>query len=262
MTYSIKWTFALLFTLSIFIISCKQKDTPPPSSSSAIPERTVIQDNEAASIVSSMVDAMGGYENWDQLQYVSWTFFGARHLVWDKIGGRVRIESPRDTMIYLIDLHNSKGRIIKSGKEITETEELEKLIKRGEGIWINDSYWLFMPFKLQDPGVKVNYMREDTMIGGAPSSVLALTFKGVGNTPQNKYEVYVDKKDNLIKQWAFFKTADQETPPRIWPWDNYQSYDGMMLSSERSDKSGPSNIRVYDSLGDEVFESFEGFEYY
>jgi len=92
--------------------------------------------------------------------------------------------------------------------------------------------------------------------------VLALTFKGVGNTPNNKYEVYVDKSDDLIKQWAFFKDADQETPPRIWPWDNYKSYKGIMLSGERSDKSGPSNIRIYDNLDDKVFESFETFEYY
>jgi len=237
--------------LMLSFFACKQKNEIQNVPVAATIDRT-----------ESMVDAMGGYENWDQLKYVSWTFFGARHLVWDKMGGRVRIESPRDTMIYLIDLHNNSGKVLKAGNKIQESAELDKLVERGEGIWINDSYWLFMPFKLQDPGVTVNYMREDTMIGGAPSSVLALTFKRVGNTPQNKYEVYIDEKDNLIKQWAFFKTADQETPPRIWPWDNYQSYNGMMLSSERSDKSGPSNVRVYDQLDDKVFESFEGFEFY
>ncbi|MEM9547988.1 MAG: hypothetical protein AAGA77_18550, partial [Bacteroidota bacterium] len=239
--------FLLAITSLIFLqLACKPKETAALEVETQVVERTNIIDTKASSIVSTMIEAMGGYENWDDLKYVSWTFFGARHLVWDKKGGRVRIESPRDTMIYLIDLHNSNGRILKSGKEITETEEIKKLTDRGEGIWINDSYWLFMPFKLQDPGVTVTYVREDTMMGGAPSSVLSLTFKGVGNTPNNKYEVYVDKKDNLIKQWAFFKTADQETPPRVWPWDNYQSFNGMMLSTERSDKSGPSNIRIYE----------------
>ena len=254
----------LLFVTCALLIqfSCKPKEATSTTAQDSKPIRTEIADNKAAEIVSSMVEAMGGYENWDQLKYVSWTFFGARHLVWDKIGGRVRIESPRDTMIYLIDLHNSTGRILKSGVEMTDATELNKLTERGEGIWINDSYWLFMPFKLQDPGVTVNYVREDTMVGGAPSSILSLTFKGVGNTPDNKYEVYIDKKDNLIKQWAFFKTADQEEPPRIWPWDNYQSHNGMMLSSERSDQSGPSNVRTYETLDDKVFETFEEFEFY
>ncbi len=262
MTQIIK-SFSILFFLVILILtSCKEKETTHPSSKALLQNKTEILNEKAADIVSSMLTTMGGQERWDNLNYVSWTFFGARHLIWDKMGGRVRIESPGDTSIYLVDLNNLEGRVIKGGKEITESEELKKLVKRGKSIWINDSYWLFMPFKLQDPGVTVNYMREDTMIDGTPSSVLALTFKEVGNTPDNKYEVYIDKEDNLIKQWAFFKDARQETPPRIWPWDNYQSHNGLMLSSERSDKSGPSNVRIYDSLDDSVFDTFETFEYY
>lgn len=258
--------FKSLSTLFIFFllmtISCKEKETTLISSAKAIQSKTNIEDKKAADLVASMWQAMGGEEKWDDLKYVSWTFFGARHLVWDKVGGRVRIDSPRDTSIYLVDLNNLQGKVIKGGLEVTDTEELNKLLEKGKGMWINDSYWLFMPFKLQDPGVTVNYVREDTMVGGMSSSVLALTFKDVGNTPDNKYEVYIDKSDNLIKQWAFFKDVNQETPPRIWPWDNYQSHNGLLLSSERSDKSGPSNVRVYDTLDDAVFDSFETFDYF
>lgn len=243
------------------IIACKEKSASLPSSQNTSQYKTEIEDEKAAKIVESMMLAMGGEKNWNDLKYVSWTFFGARHLVWDKMGGRVRIDSPRDTSIYLVNLHDHKGKIIKSGQEVTDPEELDQLIKRGESIWINDSYWLFMPFKLQDPGVTVTYMREDTMKGGIPSSVLELTFDSVGDTPGNKYEIYVDHRDSLIKQWAFFKDANQETPPRIWPWDHYQSHNGLLLSSERSDSSGPSNVRIYDTLDDIVFESFEPFEY-
>ena len=260
MSQIIKSFSVVLIVLLITTLSCKDKALPSPQK--APQTKTTIQDTKAAALVSSSWTAMGGEEKWDDLKYVSWTFFGSRHLIWDKEGGRVRIDSPRDTSIYLVDLNNLTGKVIKGGKEVTEKEELDKLLKRGKGMWINDSYWLFMPFKLQDPGVTVNYVREDTINGGAPSSVLALTFKDVGNTPDNKYEVYIDKSDNLIKQWAFFKDANQETPPRIWPWDNYQSFDGLMLSAERSDKSGPSNVRVYDTLDDAVFDSFEAFDYF
>lgn len=256
---------SLSIALSIAIIlgtGCKEKDAATESSPTPANNKTEIKDKKAANLVSSMMTAMGGEAKWDELNFVSWTFFGARHLVWDKKGGRVRIDSPRDTSIYLVDLNTSEGRVMKNGTEITDPDELAKQLKRGKGIWINDSYWLFMPFKLQDPGVTVNYMREDTMIGGKAASVLALTFDNVGNTPNNKYEVYLDKKDNLIKQWAFFKEANQETPPGIWPWDNYQSHNGLMLSSERSDKSGPSNVSVYETLEDKVFDSFETFDYF
>lgn len=262
MSTTLKSLSAVLFILCLIQIGCKPESKEVQEFSSPPQPKTEIQDSTAAEMVAAMVKKMGGYENWDKIKYISWSFFGARHLIWDKEGGRVRIESPRDTMIYLIDLHNDKGRIIKSGEEITQDEEHQKLVKRGKGIWINDSYWIFMPFKLQDPGVSVNYAREDTMMGGLPSSVLALTFNGVGSTPNNKYELYVDKEDGLIKQWAYFKTADQETPPRIWPWDNYKEYGGIQLSTDRSDKSGPSNVRIYESLDDKVFESFDPFEYY
>ena len=251
----------MFLLLLILTTSCKKKEAPQSSVNLAPQVKNTIQDKRAAVLATSMLNAMGGQEKWDSLNYVSWTFFGARHLVWDKKGGRVRIDSPRDTSIYLVDLNNLKGKVIKGGKEVTDPEELTNLLERGKSIWINDSYWLFMPFKLWDSGVNVIYMREDTMVGGMPASVLALTFNEVGDTPENKYEIYLDKKDNLIKQWAFFKDAHQKTPSKIWPWDNYKSHYGLLLSSERSDNGGPSDVRVYDELNDAVFESFEKFDY-
>ena len=251
----------LFLSLIIMIgTGCKEKEAENALNQATI--QNEILDTKAADLVSKMEIAMGGQKKWEDLNYVSWTFFGSRHLLWDKKGGRVRIDSPRDTSVYLVDLNNLKGKVIKGGMEVTDPEQLDELIQRGKSIWINDSYWLFMPFKLRDPGVSVNYMREDTMIGGVSASVLEMTFDNVGNTPENKYEVYIDKKDNLIKQWAFFKEANQETPPRIWPWDNYQSFGGLMLSTDRTDKSGPSNVRVYDEIDNSVFDSFEAFEYF
>ncbi|MDF1694882.1 MAG: hypothetical protein P1U56_03585 [Saprospiraceae bacterium] len=221
-----------------------------------------LSDKKADSIATKMMDAMGGIDKWNDLKYVSWTFFGARHLVWDKENGRVRIDSPRDTSVFLVNINTLEGKVLKGGKVIRDSLELTKQLSRAKSIWINDSYWLFMPFKLWDPGVNVSYVREDTLTGGAPSSVLALTFENVGITPDNKYEVYIDHKDDLIKQWAFFKTATQEEPPRVWPWDNYKEFGGLMLSQDRSDKSGPSNVRVYETLDDIVFESLEPFDYF
>lgn len=218
-------------------------------------------DAKAISMAHSMMDAMGGQKKWDQLHYVSWTFFGNRHLVWDKIGGKVRIEIPKDTSIYLLDINKMTGKVMRSGKEIIDVSQMQEELKKAKGMWINDSYWLFMPFKLLDNGVTLKYIREDTIMTGEKASVLQLTFDQVGNTPENKYEVYVDK-DHLIKQWSYFKISTQIEPPRTWPWDNYKSYNGLMLSAERSDKSGPSNVRVYDQLNNAVFESFNKFDFY
>ena len=87
--------------------------------------------------------------------------------------------------------------------------------------------------------------------------MLELTFENVGNTPDNKYEVFIDPVDSLVKQWAYFKEASQDSASAIWPWDNYADHNGVLLSGDRSDNKGPRNVRVYDTLGDEVFESFD-----
>ena len=70
---------------------------------------------------------------------------------------------------------------------------------------MNDSYWLFMPFKLKDTGVTLSYLKEDMTQIGELSDVLRLTFKEVGATPDNAYWIWVSKDQNLIKQWAYFK---------------------------------------------------------
>lgn len=210
-------------------------------------------DDRSTKISSDVVKAMGGMDAYNKINGISWTFFGSRRLWWDKQKSRVRIESPKDTSVYIVNLNTLQGRYFKNGVEVKDAAVLEEKMKEGKSIWINDSYWLVMPFKLRDQGVHLKYVRQDTISGGYAAEVLELTFSGVGNTPDNKYEVYVDDRDNLIKQWAYFKQASQEKPDRIWPWDNYKDHNGVLISDERSDKSGPSKVKVYDKIKEDLF---------
>ncbi|MBL6447462.1 hypothetical protein JMN32_14180 [Fulvivirga sp. 29W222] len=214
-------------------------------------------DQEAISLADSVMAAMGGRKNYDEIRYIAWNFFGARDLIWDKYTGRVRIDVPSRKTSYLVNINTLEGKIIKDSSEITNPDSLQFYLKRAKDIWINDSYWLVMPFKLKDSGVTLKYSREDTTASGIVADVLTLTFENVGSTPNNKYEIYVDKADHLVKQWAYFKEANQKTPSAIWPWDNYKEYDKVLLSADRSDGKGPHNVRVFQVLPDEVFTSFD-----
>ncbi|MFT6811331.1 MAG: hypothetical protein ACJA01_004579 [Saprospiraceae bacterium] len=213
-------------------------------------------DAQTDSIVNKTVDAMGGYQKWKAIHYISWTFFGRRDLIWDKYGNRVRIDSPGDSSIYILNMDDMSGRVLLHGQEVMHSDSLSKYLNIAKRIWINDSYWLAMPFKLEDKGVSTKYVRSDTTLVGSAADVLQLTFDGVGVTPQNKYEVYVDKKTDLILQWAFFRDVNQETDPAIWPWDNYKEFNGVLISGNRSDGRGPSNVKVFDALGGRLFEDF------
>jgi hypothetical protein len=212
-------------------------------------------DPAAIQLADSIMHAMGGRENWDKTRFISWTFFGRRDLVWDKYDGRVRIESQPDSTVYLVNVNTGEGRVKIKDTEITEADSLKKLLNKAKSIWINDSYWLVMPFKLKDSGVTLKYMGEDTL-KNQRFNTLVLTFSQVGDTPQNKYKLYVDIKDKLIRHWAFYADASQPAANFIRPWDNYQRYGSILLSGDRSDKGGPSNVKVDETIPDTRFTEF------
>ncbi|HNP19257.1 MAG TPA: hypothetical protein PKL31_12530 [Fulvivirga sp.] len=213
-------------------------------------------DEKAIAWADATMHAMGGRNKWDQTRYISWNFFNRRDLIWDKYTGRVRIEAPSDTAVYLININDETGKVLLKGGEVKDADSLKLLINRAKSIWINDSYWLVMPFKLKENGVTLKYIGEGATLKGEPATILELTFNAVGVTPDNKYEVYITKSDSLIKQWAFFNNASQDTASVIWPWDNYKDYNGLLLSSDRSDMKGPHNVKVLTELPDATFEDF------
>ncbi len=248
-------TIAFLIALS----ACEKKETESLGSNinqAAEGFDMANSDPAAIELVDSIMIAMGGRENWDKTRFISWNFFGNRDLVWDKTLGRVRIDSRKDTITYLMNLNTMEGRVRIKGQEITELDSLKKMLAKAKSIWINDSYWLVMPFKLMDPGVRIKYMGEEKLSSGMQCNVLELTFDNVGDTPQNKYRLYVDMSDNLIKQWAFYSQATQDSSNFIRPWDNYRKYGDILLSADRSDGGGPRSVKVDGELPDRIFTEF------
>ena len=49
-------------------------------------------------------------------------------------------------------------------------------LERAYGAWVNDTYWLLMPYKLRDPGVNLAYDGEETLDGQTYDKLL-LTFQ-------------------------------------------------------------------------------------
>jgi len=213
-------------------------------------------DAKAIELADSVMKAIGGRKSWDDTRFISWNFFGRRDLVWDKWTGDTRIEILADSTIFLVNVNEGTGRVSIKGREVLDQDSLNNLIERAKQIWVNDSYWLVMPFKLKDSGVTLKYVGEQVLESGLNCEVLELRFKEVGFTPNNKYRVYIDKQDYLIKQWAFYQDAAQEEPSAVWPWDNYQLHGNILLSADRSDGRGPKNVKVSEELAVDLFTEF------
>jgi hypothetical protein len=158
-------------------------------------------------------------------------------------------------MKILLNINDDTGRVLMRGEEMVHPDSVEKYVKRGKGIWINDSYWIFMPFKLKDSGVTLSYFDADTLKNDMACDVLQLTFEGVGNTPQNKYHVWVDCSDHLVKQWAFYRRNDMDQPNFVNPWNGYQKYNSILLSGNRGERE-ITDIEVFDHMDKSVFLEF------
>jgi len=87
-----------------------------------------------------------------------------------------------------------------------------------------------MPHKLKDSGVTLKHRGPGESEGGVSCEVLELTVTGVGVAPQNKYHVYVDKEEHLVRQLAFFAKAEDEEPRFVSPWSNWKQYGNIWLA--------------------------------
>ncbi|MEW4923432.1 hypothetical protein [Algibacter sp. 2305UL17-15] len=208
-------------------------------------------DEKAIAIAEEVVNAMGGLDNYNNTKFIKWDF-GKRKLFWDKWTGDVRIESPTDSLTILVNINSLTGKAFKGNTLVEDDSETEKLLNQGKNWWINDSYWLVMPWKLQDPGVNLTYVKTEKLPNGNSADVLQLTFNAVGVTPENKYYVYVDQTDKLIKQWSFFKSFNDEDPKFTMLWDNYQKSGNILLSFDRS-VFGPKNVIVKQDFKEKLF---------
>jgi hypothetical protein len=212
-------------------------------------------DARAVALADAVMEACGGRENWEKTRIVAWDWFGKRLNVWNKWSGDIRVESRRS--LILMNLNARKGRAWKDGHAITEPEALQRAMDYGYEAWANDSYWMFLPFKLKDGGVTLKYIGEDTTSDGRAAEVIGLTFNGVGLTPKNKHVVYIDKKSKLLVQWDFYRDAEDPAPHFFVPWRNYRKFGNILLSDDRGE--GPRRkhvgLGVFDELPAAVFNS-------
>ena len=264
--------FHTLIMLGLVIVSCSTPSSTGDNSAEETEGGEFIEYNnppadgfnqEGSDLLATLLAdkamlAMGGREAWDGTRFISWNFLGRRSHLWDKHTGDVRIESSTGDLTILMNINSKKGKVLKEGSEMTDS--LDYFLQKGYEWWVNDSYWLVMPFKLKDTGVTLKYVREDSTLTGKLSDVISLSFEGVGVTPENMYEVWVDVDSKLITQWAYYPDASASEPRFVTPWADYKKYGEILLSGNRGDLM-LSNIKVPKTIPDNALSSF-GVKYF
>lgn len=246
-----------LIFIGLLLLCISAKPQSPQVNPAASGFNEAGSDPKAILIADETMAAMGGREAWDQTRYIHWVFFGRRRLLWDKYTGDVRVELLKDSSIILVNINTLQGKVWMGGAEVSDPDSLQKYLTLGRSLWINDSYWLLMPFKLKDSGVTLKYIGPGVIQSGEPADILQLTFENVGDTPENKYLVYVDQETHLVSQWEYFRRATDEKPTISTPWKNYQRCGKILLSGDRGEKRQLSEIKVLEKVDQAAFTSFQ-----
>lgn len=229
----------LLFAL--FALGTFAGDNPPAEGF-----HTEASDEKAIELADQVMEALGGREAWDQARYLQWIFMGRRFHFWDRYTGDIRVEEPASKRIVLLNLNTREGRAVE-GRKMLEGEALQEALTWAYESWVNDSYWLVMPYKMKDTGVTLKYLGSRQSDKGRPSEVVSMTFDAVGVTPQNKYHVWISPQRHLITRWDFFQNAEDEEPSMSTPWDDWVERNGILLSKDRGTLS-LSNLGVWHEI--------------
>ncbi len=181
-------------------------------------------------IVEKIWKGLGGKQNWDKARYLQFTFkvesngktVVSRNHTWDKFTGDYRYEftgTDSAKNLVLFNVNTKKGISYKNNNQEDAANSL-KNVDKAYATFINDVYWLAMPYKLKDEGVNLKAEEEET-IAGTACHVLHLDFDKVGLTPGDQYWLYVNKNNGHIIQWKYLLQNQKETS--IFSWAPYQS---------------------------------------
>ena len=206
------------------------------------------KDPKAVEVAERSMTAMGGQERFAAARLLRFDFTpvrdgkvtGSYQHWWDRHRGAYRLEGvSREGVPYrvLFDVNTKQGRAWLGARELAG-EELTKQIEGGYGRFINDTYWLLMPWKWLDPGVNLAYEGKKT-VDGHEYDVVTLSFEsGVGLTSNDRYWAFVSTKTNLIERWEYVLETEEGAPgsgkPTPWTWEGWkETAAGVKLSTDR-----------------------------
>lgn len=244
-----------------------------PSEMAPHEAEAIFADDTARVLADSVLEAMGGEDAWERTRFLAFRWLveregevvSERRHAWDRHEGRYKLEWRQDgsPVVALFDVDEverheelgkmPEGRVWRDGREL-EGAARDSLLAAGYRSFINDTYWLLMPYKWRDPGVEVSYQGRDTLPDGNAYQVVHLSFEEDVGITNDQYWAFVDPGTHRMAAWRFHLQGQEEPGPLIW-WEEWQPVGPIQLSALRRFEEGPARIRFEDlQAGEEVPE--------
>ena len=228
----------------------------------ALGAQTGSPESKAEEIGHVMMQAMGGQDAWNQARFVRFDFrvniegkiVANRSHLWDKQTGRYRIEDKTkegQSRIVLFNVGNQQGSAYVDEKRL-DGQAAASALKEAYGAFINDLYWLAMPWKWMDSGVRLKYLGKKRK-GAVEFDIVELTFENVGLTPGDRYRAFVSPRSNLMEKWEYNLQSGQKG---AWDWQ-YITTEGVKLAKNHTSGGGKSinmgDVRILKVVDDSFF---------
>ncbi len=175
-----------------------------------------------ADLMAEQMMAALNKDAWDNTDGVSWTFKGIHHYDWDRENNVVGVKWDD----YEVALQPAmKSGIVANGQDYTGPE-IKELIDTSWDFFNNDSFWLYAPYKVFDPGTERSIV---TLKDGRKG--LKVTYTSGGSTPGDSY-VWIlgdDYKPVAVKMWvSIIPLGGIE-----FTWENYTYLStGVMIAQD------------------------------
>ena len=153
--------------------------------------------------VKKMFDAHGGYGHWDQMNQLSFELL--------KKGGVVETHvvdlKSRNTLI-----ESTKFTIGFDGVEVWMNKDGKFPIERARFYHNLYFYFYAMPFVLGDPGIRYSKVKGLNFEGKSYSGFKISYGDNVGDSPDDNYFIYTDKKTHRMEWLGYTVTYGNEKP--------------------------------------------------
>lgn len=274
MTHPYRWIVALGIVAAVASAACapdEGTDADPETGAAAASGETPGQmspaeteqafaDDSAATLARESMEAMGGEEAWESARFIGFDWIvdrGESELrrshAWDRREGTYRLawEQEGEERVAIFDVNEIRrdsalgkvpaGEVWADGRRLTGAGA-DSALHRAYAIFINDSYWLLMPYKWRDPGVTLEYAGRDTLPDGTVAPGVHLTFEEDLGVTNDEYWAWVDPETGLMKAWQYHLEG-QEEPGAVIRWRGWQPVGPLTLATERVWPDGSVNIR-------------------
>lgn len=206
---------------------------------------------DPGAVATRAFDVMAG-PAWERARYIAFTFNVERDgkiaasypQRLDRFTGEYLVsgkDRENRSFVVIMNVNTRAGKAWLDGAAVANSKELLEL---GYGRFINDTYWLLMPLKLRDPGVKLESAGERNECDDS-WDVVKLSFEqGVGLTPGDQYWVWVNRDTGLVDVWEMLLQG--QTNQRKVIFKNYRRFGDLLLSTQREFTEGGTKIRLDD----------------